>query len=132
MVEGEFTRLGIGNDLFDNCNTIKRIICPAQNAFSKYDEIYNSIKNESKEKLFLIALGPTATILAYELSKEGYQCIDIGHIDIEYMWFKKGCKNKEKIMGKYVNEVNQEISNFCYMDDIYENEYIKQIIKRLI
>lgn len=132
MVEGEFTRLGIGNDLFDNCNTIKRIICPAQNAFSKYDEIYNSIKNESKEKLFLIALGPTTTILAYELSKEGYQCIDIGHIDIEYMWFKKGCKNKEKIMGKYVNEVNQEISNFCYMDDIYENEYIKQIIKRLI
>lgn len=131
IVEGEFTKLGIGNDLFDNCNSIERIICPSKNAFSKYNEIYNSIKKENKDKLILMALGPTATILAYDLSKEGYQCIDVGHIDIEYMWFKKGYKKKSKIDGKYVNEAN-EFPNNILIEDKSENEYSKQIIRKIV
>ena len=34
IVEGEKTKLGMGNDLFDNATSIKRIICPAENAYS--------------------------------------------------------------------------------------------------
>ena len=41
----------------------------------------------SKNKLILIALGPTATVLSYDLYKLGYHVIDIGHADIEYEWF---------------------------------------------
>ncbi len=33
IVEGEKSRLGIGNDLFDNVNSIQRIICPIRDAF---------------------------------------------------------------------------------------------------
>lgn len=32
-------------------------------------------------RLILIALGMTATVLAYDLSKAGFWAIDIGHID---------------------------------------------------
>ena len=34
--------------------------------------------------LILISLGPTATVLAYDLSKTGVQAIDIGHITNMY------------------------------------------------
>ena len=63
IVEGKKTKLGIGNDLFDNALSIKRIICPAENAFESLEKIEESIKkNVSKDTLMLAALGPTATI----------------------------------------------------------------------
>lgn len=33
----------------------------------------------------MVALGATATVLAYELSKEGYQVIDTGHLPNCYL-----------------------------------------------
>lgn len=125
IVEGEFTKLGVGNDLFNNCKSISRIICPATNAFDKYDEIVNAIRKQSKDKLILMSLGPTATVLAYDMSKEGYQCIDTGHVDIEYMWFLNGAKNKEEVEGKFVNEVSSKV------EDITDEKYINQIIARV-
>ena len=84
IVEGEKSRLGIGNDLFNNAKSIKRIICPNKYAFRVYDKILKSVLQVDKNNLILIALGPTATILAYDLCKNGYQAIDIGHADIQY------------------------------------------------
>ena len=84
IIEGEGTRLGVGNELFVNAKSICRIIAPAQNAFRKYEEILIECKKINKNKLILIALGQTATVLTYDLSKLGYQAIDIGHFDIEY------------------------------------------------
>ena len=72
IVEGEGSRLGIGNDLFSNVKSIRRIPCPIKDAFSKYDEILASCKKSDGE-LFIVALGPTATILAYDLCKAGYR-----------------------------------------------------------
>ena len=40
LVEGEYCRGGIGNDLYDNVESLRRILCPAENAYDKYDEIY--------------------------------------------------------------------------------------------
>lgn len=77
IIEGEGTRLGVGNDLFNNTKSIVRIIAPSKNAFSRYEEILNESKDLDKNKLILIALGQTATVLAYDLSKLGYQAIDI-------------------------------------------------------
>jgi hypothetical protein len=42
------------------------------------------------DKLILIALGPTATVLAYDLAKKGYQAIDIGHLPSCYEVVKNG------------------------------------------
>lgn len=128
ICEGEMTRMGIGNDLLDNCKSLKRIICPAENAFDKYDEIYKTIKKYSKDHLIILALGPTATVLAYELSKDGYQALDLGHLDIEYEWYIRNATKKEKIDYKYTNEV----SGGRTADELEDNDYEKQIKERII
>ena len=94
IIEGEKSRLGIGNDLFNNMKSIKRIICPIKNSFSVYDKIIEETLKVNEKRLILIALGPTATLLAYDLYKLGYQSIDIGHVDIEYEWYLRKAKKK--------------------------------------
>lgn len=124
IVEGKYSRLGIGNDLFNEAKSIQRILAPNKNAFDKYNDILNRVKLEGKEKLILIALGPTATILAYDLHKLGYQALDIGHIDIEYEWFLQGTTMKTNVENKYTYEANGLIVNDNFKDEIYESQII--------
>lgn len=127
IVEGSKTRMGVGNDLLDQANSIKRIIGPAENAFDRYLEILEAAKAMGRDKLFLLLLGPTATVLAYDLALEGYQAIDMGHIDIEYEWFLRGVDQRVDIPGKYVNEVwGGQRADAC--DDMV---YLRQIATRL-
>ena len=128
IIEGKDTKMGIGNDLFDNSRQIERIIAPSKNAFSKYKAILEEAKKIDKEKLILIALGPTATILAYDLAKAGYQALDVGHIDIEYEWYKRNAKSKILIPGKYVNEMGGIEENINQNNKMYEKSIIKKII----
>ena len=110
IVEGEFSGFGEGNDLLDNCTIVSKILCPAKNAFEKYDDIIDAVrKNVDKDTLIICALGMTATVLAYDLSKEGYQALDMGHLDIEYEWMKMGVEEKCAIRDKSVNEVDANI-----------------------
>ena len=127
IIEGDKSRLGVGNDLFDNMKSIQRVICPAINAFNYYENIINTIKTKvTKDKLILIALGPTATVLAYDLFKLGYRVIDIGHIDIEYEWYLRKAKSRIKINNKFVNEAGgyQE----AFSNDMNYNKYFLQIL----
>ena len=108
---------------------IKRIICPTLNAFKVYNKIITEIISIQKKYLILISLGPTATILAYDLHRLGYQAIDVGHMDIEYEWFLRNVSARIKIENKYVNEVNGGRSNIT---PIKEKSYYNQIIKKII
>lgn len=61
IIEGEETRLGYKNDLFNNAKNVKRIECPPKNAFNHYDLILKEALNflsENKDYISLIALGP--------------------------------------------------------------------------
>lgn len=127
FVEGQASRLGYKNDLFEGVKSIKRIICPAKNAYEKYAEILDICKKQPKDSLFIIALGPTATVLAYDLAKGGYRALDLGHIDIEYGWFLMGAKKKVPIKNKYVNEVKSARK----ITDIDDSNYLSQIIADL-
>lgn len=129
IVEGEYSRLGVGNDLFDNMKSIQRIICPSEDAFDVYDKILNEILKIDKNKMIMLALGPTATVLAYDLYKTGYRAIDIGHVDIEYEWFLRKATEKIKIETKYVTEVKGGENN---IQDIKDEKYEKEIIARII
>lgn len=105
LVEGKDSRLGVNNDLFSGTNSLKRILGPAINAFDRYDELISTISEvANNDTLILLALGPTATVMAYELAKAGYWAVDIGHIDIEYEWFRMGATSKVVVPGKYTNE----------------------------
>jgi glycosyltransferase family protein len=129
LVEGYSSRLGVGNNLFMGANSVKRILCPSQNAFSKYNEIIFKIEHlVPHNALILIALGMTATVLAYDLSKLGYQAIDIGHIDVEYCWFKMQAKYKCTIPGKAVNEVGVP-NNYSKCND---KDYKESILLHIV
>lgn len=127
IVEGEYSRLGIGNDLFDTAIDIKRVICPATNAFDKYDKIIKVISQFAKHKLILVALGHTATLLVSDLSQMGYQALDIGHVDIEYEWYKLGAKKKIEVPDKYVNEVHSGRIQTNIDDELYKKQIINII-----
>ncbi|MED3951899.1 SP_1767 family glycosyltransferase [Priestia aryabhattai] len=128
IVEGQQSRLGVGNDFFNNAALIERIVCPATNAFEKYEEVLKRIKEHDKTKLILIALGPTATVLAHDLSMEGYEAIDIGHIDIEYDWFLKKAVEKEPVESKYIGEITGGTEVKEVKDQKYEDEIITRIV----
>lgn len=104
FIEGDRTRMGVGNDLFSNAGSIERIIAPNEDAFDVYEGIYKAALTYGKDRLILIALGPTATVLAYDLAKAGYWALDIGHLDLEYEWYLKG-RGYSYIPHKYNNEM---------------------------
>lgn len=105
-VEGALTRLGVGNDLFDNAASLRRIIAPATNSFDKYEEcLAAALEYAEPDTLFLLAIGPSSGVLAYDLTLKGYQALDVGHIDLEYEWYRAGKGTRVSIPHRYNNEV---------------------------
>lgn len=127
FIEGKFTRMGVGNDLFDNAKSIRRILCPAENSWGSYPEILSNVKKvvaENRDALYILALGPTATVLAYDLCV-GVQALDLGHLDVQYEYYILRAEKKIALAGKYVNEV-EEGRNIT--DSIIDQEYKNSII----
>ena len=130
IIEGKNTRFGLGNSLLKNASEIQRIILPDKNGFKKYKKILDFVLNNfTKDNIILIALGPTATVLAYEFCKNGYQALDIGHMDVEYEWYLLKAKRKIDLQYKSVNEVSG-IKEKEILDKNLENLYLKQIRKK--
>lgn len=130
IVEGKFTCLGVGNDLFDGALSVSRIICPPTDAWDRYDDILSATLSEasgSDKPLILCALGMTATILTYDLARAGQQAIDIGHIDIEYEWMRMGAKRKVAVPGKFTNESRSGHDVKPSTDE----KYLSQIVCRI-
>jgi len=128
VCEGEGTRFGIFNDLLMNCCRVSRIICPARNAYDKYDQILSAFDDVDKDSLILVALGPTATILSYDLCLLGYQAIDIGHLDVEYEWYLRKDEVGKPLKNKYVDGSKE--GRVVHVID--NPEYESQIIHRIL
>ena len=127
IVEGATSRSGVGNDLFDKASSIKRIICPSHNAFSKIKEIKESILEHSEGRLILLMLGPTAKVLAYQLTQQGYRTLDLGHIDSEYEWMQMKAETKVQLKHKHTAEFNFD-QDIEFIDD---EDYNRQIVADL-
>lgn len=128
IVEGATSRSGVGNDLFDEANSIKRIICPSHSAFSRVHEIEQEIEKYATDRLILCMLGPTAKVLAYRLSQKGYQVLDIGHIDSEYEWMKMEAKTKVKFSHKHTAEYNFDQDIEFIEDETYNSQIVSKIL----
>lgn len=127
IVEGETSRSGMGNDLFAEAKSVARIICPSKDAFAYYDEILSETLKASDNRLILLMLGPTAKVLARELSQQGKWAIDLGHIDSEYEWFQMGATHKVKLSHKHTAEFNYD-DNIVAADDLsYHNQIITRV-----
>lgn len=127
VVEGVSSRFGAGNDLFVEAKSVQRILCPAKDAFDYYDEIIEAVVQHGQNKLVLLALGPTATALAYDLSHRGIWTIDSGNLDMEYEWSNIRAKTQVAIKGKYTHEAE----NGTDVSEITDKNYESQIIARI-
>jgi glycosyltransferase family protein len=128
LVEGEESRLGIGNDLFANTKSVRRIIGPKRNAFARYGALLTEAQKLEKESLFILALGPTATAMAHDLHVQGYQALDLGHVDIEYEWFRMGATEKVPVKNKYTNEALHGTD----VGELADPTYARQIVARAV
>lgn len=129
IIEGKNTKTGVGNSLLDGVKSVRRILCPDFNAYNSYEVILKTtISYALKDDLILITLGPTATILAYDLALKGYQAIDFGQVDNEYEWFLRNATERVIIEGKSVSELSWYRIPILQMQDV---EYEKQIIANI-
>jgi glycosyltransferase family protein len=95
FVIGENSRFEFVPELFGNIKDHSFIYGPPIDAWQKYDELIDKAGEFIAEKdkvIFLISLGPAATVLAYDLSSLGFQALDIGHIT---NYYKKLLNNEE-------------------------------------
>lgn len=126
IIEGCYSRTGVGNDLFNGIKSIERIICPPNNAFQKYNKILEATNVISKDRMVLVALGPTGKLLTADMVERGYWVLDIGHIDSEYEWFLMKATKKVSINNKHTAEHNSDS-----FDECTDENYLASIICRI-
>jgi len=81
LVVGENSRFTFEEELFNNARSVDFLYAPAKNAFNQYDDIVARISAyDPDEYLIMPVLGPTATVLAFDLAQKGYQAIDFGQM----------------------------------------------------
>lgn len=71
-------KASFNNPLFVGMRSCTPIYVPDDYAYSQIDEMVVQARKFSRDTLFLVRIGPIATVLISRLSKLGYQCIDIG------------------------------------------------------
>lgn len=76
-------------NIFDNASEIAYFQIPSKNAYENYKKIYSSIKKYERDTLVILMAGPTAKVLADDLSKDGYRALDLGHLMKDYDWYKR-------------------------------------------
>lgn len=81
VVQGTGTGFLKDPELLSGCENYRVIHGPKRDAFSEYDAMFRLIQsNLPTDGIVLLSLGPTATILAYDLAKEGILALDLGHL----------------------------------------------------
>ena len=129
LIEGEKSRLGVGNDLFANAASVKRILGPPHHAYRRFDDmVATALQHAEENTIALVAMGTTAKAVVYELFKNGIQAIDIGNIDLEYQWYKMGAKERVLLAGRYVSEVK----GGRVVADVDDEDYHEQIVAKYL
>ncbi|NBX79184.1 MAG: DUF1792 domain-containing protein [Flavobacteriales bacterium] len=83
FITGKGSRFSENHTIFDNVASKQSLFTTARNAWSDYNQTYKNVLIAAKSisnPIVICAIGPTASILAYDLSIINIQCLDIGHI----------------------------------------------------
>lgn len=87
IIKGEGTEK-FTYDIYDNAKSVNYIYGPKEHAFREYGRILAEAEKLPKDRLIIAVLGPTAKLLSYDLHKQGYRVLDIGHMGKAYDWLK--------------------------------------------
>lgn len=97
FVTGGGSRFDESHTLFENIKSHNTVTSTPTHAIKDIPRLIVELSKFSKDKLLLLALGPAATILAYEMTLLGYQALDIGHITNCYDSCFEGAEAPEKL-----------------------------------
>jgi hypothetical protein len=86
VLQGERKPFTKQADILDSALVVAKIIYgPITNAFSEYERLLEMMLAEtSNDDVVILALGATATVLAYDLCLAGRQALDLGHMGMFY------------------------------------------------
>jgi glycosyltransferase family protein len=103
LICGEGTLNHIEYKLLDICKSVDYMYAPATEAFGEYEKILKEAKTIDKNRLVCISLGPTAKLLAYDITKAGYKAWDIGHLLKDYdAYMKRKPRTETEIIQFYM------------------------------
>ncbi|WP_426978430.1 GT-D fold domain-containing glycosyltransferase [Pseudarthrobacter sp. O4] len=100
IIAGRGSKFELLPDLFDNVASVERIDSEPADAYVTLPDLKHKLRAVSDIDLFLIALGPSGTVLAGYLSSEeggGHHAIDIGHLASSYLNVFKGGRTPEQL-----------------------------------
>lgn len=101
FITGKGSRFDTNHELFDKIKSHVTIYGKAENAWDNYDELLSEVISEAKnikDPLVICSLGPTATVLAYDLStKHNIRTLDLGHLTNVYDMLEHGAPMPEKL-----------------------------------
>jgi hypothetical protein len=83
VVTGAGSRFVPLAQLFDSAAAVLREDAPSTDAYDQVDALEHRLLKVPAD-IFLLSLGPTATVLAARLARRGRRAIDIGHITSSY------------------------------------------------
>ena len=71
-------------DIFDTAHHQSIYYAPRYQAWSAYKELKEKLMKENADQLFILSIGPTATVLTYDLHQAGRRAFDLGHLSKDY------------------------------------------------
>ncbi|CAM2065225.1 FkbM family methyltransferase [Sulfidibacter corallicola] len=94
------------HELFDNAASVTVIPTPRKNAWDQYDALLSECREQAKNSadkdcLFLLSVGPTATVMAWDLARAGLRAFDFGQLPMIYDLFRHGGQPKHVHLQKW-------------------------------
>lgn len=72
------------SSIFEYAFSFRYLFGPDKNAYGSLNSIMSVLLKQKKVDTFVLSLGPTATVLAYELCKFGVRALDLGRLGVYY------------------------------------------------
>lgn len=84
FVTGKGSRMDVSHEIFNNVKSTSTVLSKNSNAYDDLDNILRACDEKTDVDIFIIALGPAGTVLAYELALRGRRALDVGHLNNSY------------------------------------------------
>ena len=84
LLQGKGRQFEYAPNLLSNADKVSIIYGPRKKAFVWKYTLLKQVLIHPKETIIILSLGPTATVLAHDLTLEGYQALDLGQAGMFY------------------------------------------------
>ena len=76
-------------DVYDTARSQTVLYAPPSQAWSEYPKLLKDLLMYDRDKLYILAIGPVATVLASDLNSLGRRALDLGHLAKDYDYYRR-------------------------------------------